>query len=73
VLAAVRDRLFGSGSELEPNCSQIGGLGHQETQTPNSGTVRWTAPNPCELGGLPADCPAGPSVHAYQAHAFAGQ
>ena len=71
VLATVPDCRFGSGSGLEPNCRQIGGLGCQHTQTVNSCMVRSKSPNQSKLGGVSVDCPAGLSVDSYNALAFA--
>jgi len=70
VLATVPHRLFGFGYGSEPTQFQIGGLGQQYTRTVSSGTVQWTSHNLSELGGLPAGCPAGPSVDSYNALVF---
>jgi len=71
VLATVPDRHFGSGSGSEPNRCQIGGPGCQYTRIVNAGPVRCKSPNPCELGGLSAGHPAGPSVDLYNVLVFA--
>ena len=71
VWATVPDHHFGSGSRSKPKRWQIGGPGHQSTRTPHSGTVPWCTPNPSELGGLSAGCPAGPSIDSHKAGVFA--
>jgi len=63
VLATGPDHHFGSGYGSEPNWSQIGSPGRQQTGTVDSGTVPSTSPYPSELGRFSAGCIAGSSVH----------
>ena len=71
VFAMVPERHFGSGSGLEPNRCQIGGLGCQHTRTVDSGPVRCKSPNPSGLGWMSAGRTAGPTVDLYNVLVFA--
>jgi len=67
----VPDRRFGSEPRVEVNHHQLHGPSIQIHRNVHSGMVRWTSPNPSEMGRSSVGCPVGPSEDSYNALAFA--